>query len=94
MGTYAGVDYNLTECRLQSRLQHMYHDQLYARVDLNPILCQSQLYTTIFGLSVCYYAAYPSDCTRTVLLLASCSLQASCTALYTVQLPDLRMHSV
>jgi hypothetical protein len=35
MGPYAGVDYNLTLCRLQSRLQHMYHGQPYARVDLN-----------------------------------------------------------
>ncbi len=39
LGPYAGVDYNLT-CltlsRLQSRLQHMNHEQPYARVDLNP----------------------------------------------------------
>jgi hypothetical protein len=34
MGPHAGVDYNLTLCRLQSRLQHMYHGQTYARVDL------------------------------------------------------------
>jgi hypothetical protein len=36
---YAGVDYNLTLCPLQSRLQHIYHGhgQLYARVDLSPI---------------------------------------------------------
>ncbi len=27
----------LTLCRLQSRLQHMYHGQPYARVDLNPM---------------------------------------------------------
>jgi hypothetical protein len=31
MGPYAGVDYNLTLCRIQ----HMYHCQPYARVDLN-----------------------------------------------------------
>ncbi len=37
MGTYAGVDYNLTLCPLQSRLQHIYHGQPYARVDLNPV---------------------------------------------------------
>jgi hypothetical protein len=37
MGPYAGVDYNLTLCRLQSRLQHIYHGQLYARVDLNRV---------------------------------------------------------
>ncbi len=36
MGPYAGVDYNLTLCPLQSRLQHIYHGQPYARVDLNP----------------------------------------------------------
>ncbi len=37
-GTHAGVDYNLTLCPLQSRLQHIYHEkQPYARVDLNPI---------------------------------------------------------
>ncbi len=36
MGPYAGVDYNLTLCRLQSRLQKIYHMQpySYARVDL------------------------------------------------------------
>ncbi len=33
--TYAWVD--LTLCRLQSRLQRMYHGQSYARVDLNPM---------------------------------------------------------
>ncbi len=39
MGPYAGVDYNLTLCRFQSRLQHMYsyHGQPYARVDTNPM---------------------------------------------------------
>ncbi len=47
---YAGVDNNLTLCSLQSRLQHIYHRQPYARVDLNPMpestlsLCQSRLY--------------------------------------------------
>jgi hypothetical protein len=30
---YARVDYNLTLCPLQSRLQHIYHGQPYARVD-------------------------------------------------------------
>jgi hypothetical protein len=34
-GPYAGIDYNLTLCPLQSRLQHIYHWQPYARVDLN-----------------------------------------------------------
>jgi hypothetical protein len=32
LGPYAGVDYNLTLCRLQ----HIYHGQPYARVDLIP----------------------------------------------------------
>jgi hypothetical protein len=32
-GSYAGVDYKLTLCTLQSRLQHIYQDQPYARVD-------------------------------------------------------------
>ncbi len=31
------VDYNLTLCPLQSRVQHIYHGQPHARVDLNPI---------------------------------------------------------
>jgi hypothetical protein len=35
MGPYAVVDYNLTLFTLQSRLQHMYNGQPYARVDLN-----------------------------------------------------------
>ncbi len=37
MGPYAGADYNLTLCPLQSRLQHMYHGQPYTRVDLYPM---------------------------------------------------------
>ncbi len=37
MGPDAGVDYNLTLCPLKSRLQHIYHGQPYARVDLNPM---------------------------------------------------------
>ncbi len=36
MGPYAGVDYNLTLCPLQSRLQHIYHGQPYARVRFIP----------------------------------------------------------
>jgi hypothetical protein len=35
--TLTGVDYNLTLCPLQSRLQYKYHGQPYARVDLNPM---------------------------------------------------------
>jgi hypothetical protein len=38
MGPYAGVDYNLTLCPLQSRIQHIYHGQPYAWGDLNPML--------------------------------------------------------
>jgi hypothetical protein len=37
MKSYDGVDYKLTLCRLQSRLQNIYHGQPYARVDLDPI---------------------------------------------------------
>jgi hypothetical protein len=37
MGPYAGVDYKLTFYPLQSRLQHIYHGQPYARVDINPM---------------------------------------------------------
>jgi hypothetical protein len=37
MGPYAGVDYNLTLCPLQNLLQHIYHGQPYARIDLNPM---------------------------------------------------------
>ncbi len=36
MGPYAGVEYNLTLCPLQSRLQHIYHGQPYARVEFIP----------------------------------------------------------
>jgi hypothetical protein len=37
-GPYAEVDYDLTLCLFQSRLQHIYHGlgQPYDRVDLNP----------------------------------------------------------
>ena len=38
VGPYAGVDYNLTLCPLQSRLQHIYHGQPYARVGFFPQL--------------------------------------------------------
>ena len=41
MGPCAGVDYNLTLCPLQSRLQHIYHGQPYARVNLNPPILES-----------------------------------------------------
>ncbi len=47
MGPSTGVDYNLTLCRLQSRLQHINHGQHYARVDLN-----SRLYPPVRDLGV------------------------------------------
>ncbi len=40
IGPYAGVDYNLISCPLQSRLQHIYYEQPYARVDHNPMPCR------------------------------------------------------
>ncbi len=33
LGPYAGIDCNLTLCRLQ----HMYHRQPYSKADLNPM---------------------------------------------------------
>jgi hypothetical protein len=36
MGPYAVVDYNLLS-RLHNRLQHIYHEQPYARVDVDPM---------------------------------------------------------
>ncbi len=45
MRSYAGVDYNLTLCiSTQESLQHIYHGQPYARVDLNPTVGHSRLY--------------------------------------------------
>jgi hypothetical protein len=48
---------------IQSRLQHIYHGQPCARVDLNPI-CQSQLYPPVrvfeFGLSSSNFVNAPS----------------------------------
>jgi hypothetical protein len=41
MGPYAGVDYNLTLCPLQSRLQLIYHGQPMPESTLT--LCQSQV---------------------------------------------------
>jgi hypothetical protein len=49
MGPYVGANYNLTLCRLQSRLQHMYHGQPYARVDFIPPVRDLE-----FGLSIQY----------------------------------------
>jgi hypothetical protein len=62
MGPYAGVDYYLTLCPLQSPLQHIYHrqEQPYARVDLKPMpesnlaLFQSRFYPPVrdFGFDL------------------------------------------
>ncbi len=55
MGPYAGVDYDLTSCPLQSRLQHIYYGQPFDRFD--PLtLCQRRLNPLVgyfeFGLGV------------------------------------------
>jgi hypothetical protein len=53
MGPYDGVDYNLTLCPLQSRLQHIYHGQSLT-LKSTMTLCQSRLYPPVrdfgFGL--------------------------------------------
>ncbi len=52
-GTLCRVDYNITLCPLQSRLQHIYHGQgqPYAKVDLNP-MPESTLSPFGSGLSI------------------------------------------
>ncbi len=50
MGPNAGVDYNLTLCPLQSRLQHIYYGQSYARVDFIPQSVTLDLVSTQQGL--------------------------------------------
>ncbi len=65
MGPYAGVDYyNLTFCPLQSRLQHIYHGQPYARVDFIPQLGILDLASGLFvGLSLfpyCFVLHFPA----------------------------------
>jgi hypothetical protein len=53
MRPYAGVDYNLTLCPLQSRLQHICHGKPYDLLSSMPItewtftLCQSRLYPPV-----------------------------------------------
>jgi hypothetical protein len=54
MESYAGVDYNLNICTLQSRLQHIYHGQPYARVDLIP---QSRVIGFGLGVGLTNYTA-------------------------------------
>jgi hypothetical protein len=65
MGPYTGVDYNLTLCPLQSRLQHIYHGQPYAKVDLNPMLGStlSPQSGTLDLASVCIQYVYNVSCT-------------------------------
>jgi hypothetical protein len=55
MGPYAGADYNLTLCRFQSRLQHMYQGQPFASVDLKPY-ARGKLYHPVrdLGFDLCY----------------------------------------
>ncbi len=53
MGSFTGVDFNLTLCRLQSRLQHMYNARPYARVDLKGSL------TRDFRLQTFSWVSYP-----------------------------------
>jgi hypothetical protein len=49
MGPFAGVDYYLTLCPLQSRLQHIYNGQHYARVDFIPQSGTLNLATGLMG---------------------------------------------
>jgi hypothetical protein len=52
MGPYAGVDHNLTLCRLQSRLQpYSLQPHSYARVDLNPRADLKPMPESTFSLS-------------------------------------------
>jgi hypothetical protein len=53
MGSYAGVDYNLTLCPLQSRLQHIYHGQPYARVYFIPRVRISGFSLRILMTKIC-----------------------------------------
>ncbi len=48
VGPYAGVDYNLTLCRLQSRLQH--HTMGNPSPESTLTLCRSRLYSPISDL--------------------------------------------
>ncbi len=52
MGPYAGVDYNIALCPLQSRLQHIYHGQPYAGVDLNPVPESTTVYPAVRDLAI------------------------------------------
>ncbi len=53
MGPYDRVDYNLTLCPPQSRLQHIYHGVPSSTLTL----CQSRLYPPVrdFGFGLCMY---------------------------------------
>jgi hypothetical protein len=50
MGSYDGVDSNITLCPLQGRLQHIYHGQPYARVDLHLMLESTLSSVRDFGI--------------------------------------------
>ncbi len=52
MGPYAGVDYNIVLCPLQSRLLHIYHGQPYASVDLNPMRLYPPVRDLAIGISI------------------------------------------
>ncbi len=62
---YAGVDYNLTLCPLQSRLQLIYHEQLYAKVELNPMYSRvdfiPQTGTLDLASAIAYSGKYKDD---------------------------------
>jgi hypothetical protein len=49
---YAGIDYNLALCRLQSQLQHIYHGQPFARVDLNLSWIRLYPQVRVFGFGL------------------------------------------
>jgi hypothetical protein len=59
MGPCAGVDYNLTFCPLQSRLQQFYHGLPYARADLN-LMPES----TLSPQSETMHGFWPLSCER------------------------------
>ncbi len=53
MGPYAGVDYNLTLCPPQSRLQHIYDGEPYAKLDVNPVPESTLSPFRDFGFGLC-----------------------------------------
>jgi hypothetical protein len=59
MGLYAGADYNLTLCPLQSRLQHIYHELSNPMSESTFTPMADRLYPLArglrFGLSTVYW---------------------------------------